>query len=1199
MAAAPGGPPGRQWVPLGPVGTLRGTGDSDPRVAGRVRDLAISDDGRRMYAASALGGLWYSGDAGASWEPVGAWAVTPPTDLAPSSSTLANGAVHVRFDPGGDVQQDQVWLATGEPDPRVQPRDFGVVGNYGGVGVLQATGPVHTQRTTPAVDPWTREAQPSGAYPGLRGAGVFSLADDPGTPGRLVAATTRGLHVRDPAGGGGEPWSVVTVAAWEAFFAGASAAAVVTDVVWVTTPAGSRLWVAVAGQNVDQRLKGLWRSDNGAAGPFVRVNLPGAATVAGRTGLLRLALAAAPSDGRIVYVLANAPRLWRVDGDAGIRRVGGLPGQLFSGVPGQSEYDMAIAVDPGNTERIMLGGASVTSTIDPSMPAAALYRITLRLPIPAAGGQWATNYGGGNQWDAATWIGAEVHPDVHRLRWLRPAAGPPGHVLVCCDGGIWRSTTDGALLSFTSRASGLGVTEPGFVAAHPASPGVLLAGVQDNGVQLRIGESVWRRALTNGDGGGVAFDPSRGDRFIGQATQASWVDQGGTNNDPTWRTGANAAQVTETNATRFYSNAAVIRRVGDGVTQLAVGTTRVWYSEQWLRTFLDAGAGVFRVQAVTLPSRTDPRSVDAADTVTDVLPPGPAPAGTVDTWASGIRALRWAGEDRLYALMRGAVHRLDRNTGTGNWTRTQIHRRTAAGPVIPVAVGPNLPREGALNDLAPHDRTAGAHGSFYLATANPVQPIWWFDGTATWHPCGLGNPLPGPAVTATAYAVAVDPVHPDVVFAGTSIGVFRGALTTPGGVPTWDWTPFTNGLPEAAVQDLVISAYPRPDGGGDLRLLRAALQARGVWEVDLDTDLAEVTYLRLHPYDTRRLLPTPMADPLRGAAASDAEWHLDWADVRARDFRTGVGAAAPHPDGTPAGEFLFHASPDIRIRPAPGSPAPVAPTGPGGLPWTARPVDRFALWSLQASLRTIDQRIIPDGRWTAMFRRRLRGIRTARGLSDQARVDNLLWNHADVQAGFWADPWEIGGPTESDLVERIVGIPTPRPGAVTAATVSPASIAARAGRSKVEVCVHYRGPGPIAGSGVAVLLLTLPLPADPATWPLLPGNVFDAVVAALTAAMAGAPAGGGPLPGPALPAGYAVADPALSIRRPGGTLDVTRPAIVSFDLDLTGRAVGDRLLLVSLVHAGVGTPVLGGADLRTLARQSPQVAMRSIEVVAL
>jgi len=102
-----------------------------------------------------------------------------------------------------------------------------------------------------------------------------------------------------------------------------------------------------------------------------------------------------------------------------------------------------------------------------------------------------------------------------------------------------------------------------------------------------------------------------------------------------------------------------------------------------------------------------------------------------------------------------------------------------------------------------------------------------------------------------------------------------------------------------------------------------------------------------------------------------------------------------------------------------------------GLPWNAAPPDRFWLWSIQTALRTLDPLIVPDGRWTAWWRFRLRAVRVALGIDaapGQARVSAALWNHAQVQAGFWANPWADGGPTEADLIERVVGMPTPRVG---------------------------------------------------------------------------------------------------------------------------------------------------------------------------
>jgi hypothetical protein len=129
-----------------------------------------------------------------------------------------------------------------------------------------------------------------------------------------------------------------------------------------------------------------------------------------------------------------------------------------------------------------------------------------------------------------------------------------------------------------------------------------------------------------------------------------------------------------------------------------------------------------------------------------------------------------------------------------------------------------------------------------------------------------------------------------------------------------------------------------------------------------------------------------------------------------------------------------------------------------GLPWNAAPPDRFWLWSIQTALRTLDPLIVPDGRWTAWWRFRLRAVRVALGIDaapGQARVSAALWNHAQVQAGFWANPWADGGPTEADLIERVVGMPTPRVGGPATRATSPAAALRRL--YHVDVCLHHRG----------------------------------------------------------------------------------------------------------------------------------------------
>jgi len=1216
------------WLPVGPAATLRGGGDGDLRVAGRVRDIAVSPNGERAYAASALGGLWYIDTARARWEPVGAWAVADPANLAASSNTLACGAVYVVFDQtGNDPARDEVWVGTGEPSAvPVTPIDTGVVGQYGGVGVLHALGPVHISRTEPRRDPWgARQAQPrdragrNPAYGGLRGAGVFSFAADPTDDHNLVAATTRGLHHTGP-GPADDPWAQVIVEEWERIERGASGRVPVTDVAWTPRTAGhhARLWVAVV-DTANPALTGVWMSENGVAGPFVRM---GRGIIA--TNVDRLGLAAHPAFPEVVYVLGTGPRVWRIQG-TGVHVVQSLPDQLF-GRPDQSAYDLALALDPRNADRIIIGGAAASRHTGVSMDAA-LYRLPMRPITPGLfGPAYRTDYAGGNAADP-TWIGAGVHADVHRIRWWRN--GEDSHVWVCCDGGIFRSTADAAPGSFASRSTGLGVTETGFIDSHPASDGLVLAGVQDNGAQLRIGDSVWRRVLQNGDAGGVAFDPGASGRFVAQAYGPRWIDDRDAQIHPSDTTSIFDPEVQQS---RFYSNAAVGGRAG-GATQLAVGTTRVWYSEHM-------GArpvgGRWRRDWVTLPGGTDPRAADPNDFRTDVLPPGHPPAGSSPSQApEGVRALRWGGPDRLYVVMRGAIYRLDRTAptpaGVGTWApATPIVVRPAPPVVTPPPGAPapprwpqasaGVPQEGAWNDLAVDDHGAGPHGSFYVATSHPLEPVWWFDGTSQWHPTRLGTwPTPPPAgeapplrqhgVRAPAYAVVVDPDDRGVVYVGTTVGVWRGVLTLEGATPSWEWRPFNSGLPEAAVQDLAISTWPRA-GGGPLKLLRAALQARGVWEVEPGVDVAAATYLRVHPYDTRRVTPTSRRDPMWNPRRPEVEWPLDWADRRNRDYRGGRAAPRTAPDGTPAGSYFWHGSPDIRLRPAPAAaPVPL----PGGLPWTDAPADSFWLWSLQTALRTIDPLIVPDGRWTEWWRRRLSAIRESLGIDaagrGTARVDARLWNHARVQEGFWADPWADGGPTEADLIERVVGMATPRGGGPTAAPTSPATLAVLRRPYRVDVCLHHRGRETLPESSFAVVLLRFQLPANPATWATTPAPFAPPAPGAhgaptpdpinpLRAALAA-----GALPaGFAFPAGWAAADPAEAVRRPDRPVTTGAPVVVTFEVDFSSAPFSSARasslwLLMALAHSTADPLALAGADLSGMVLGSRHAGARSVQVV--
>ncbi|HEU0287695.1 MAG TPA: hypothetical protein VFR22_11685, partial [Nocardioidaceae bacterium] len=162
------------WVPIGPTTVLGGQAAGTPRVAGRVRDLAITDDGKRAYAAAAGGGVWYTDDFATTWRPVGGWATTTLVQPDQSAGTLSTGCLHVEFGGADDGSADLVVVGTGE----LAPYNVGTPGGQlGGVGMLFATGPAHRTPEQEFENPWTRVAS------NLEGEGVYRIARDPDQDG--------------------------------------------------------------------------------------------------------------------------------------------------------------------------------------------------------------------------------------------------------------------------------------------------------------------------------------------------------------------------------------------------------------------------------------------------------------------------------------------------------------------------------------------------------------------------------------------------------------------------------------------------------------------------------------------------------------------------------------------------------------------------------------------------------------------------------------------------------------------------------------------------------------------------------------------------------------------------------------------------------------------------------------------------------
>lgn len=877
----------KRWLPIGPSSILRGQASGSPRVAGRVRDIKRSPDGTRLYAASANGGVWFSGDSGQSWAPLGGMATTPDQNArGRSANSLVIGCLHVDF--GANADADTIYAGTGEP--AYDYSTSGIPGsNNGGIGILKLSRTVSAALADPTGNPWEREA------PNLTGAGIYRIVRDPANADTLVAATTLGLFTRTGAFTRNTDWTRVTAAP---FNVQSTDRVFATDAAWVPaatapTAAPARLFVALVNLGNTTAESAIYVSESGVAGPFDKITLPNYQ----RQNRIALAAAmpvtAAPTTHpQVVYVLSsagkNTPRLWRIDGKnvhvvrnpppplfGGTRTVGANPSETND----QSWYDMAVAVDPSNAQRIFLGGSTEMGS---SGWNASLYRCTVA--GAAAADNFSLDFLPANNLTPSsdpTFVGDRVHADVHVIRVSEDGT----NVWIGCDGGVFASTTSGAAGSFSARNNGLAVTECGFVASHPVHPGPVAAGTQDNGVIRRIGDTIWQRQPWGGDGGGVHYHPQAGREafLVGQYTNVDWNGNGHFD-PPIERTALSANQYAkEEKRSLFYSGPAAVPGATAGKARLAIGSYRLWLTDDWDPLAPAAPLMFWR----TLPTARDPLSGATQDFDQD----------KIDDSAGKIISIRWLDpgvvngatfrNSKLLVLYERAIARVFQLDGVEHWDREILawskKKRITQNSDIPAGGAPSekLPMLGAWSEIAVHRAVKvgdpAFKGSFYVSTTGAsvltntgitefdrMDTLWWFDGKDKFYPTGLRNH----GTKAPAFSVLCDPENPDTVYAGTAMGVWKGAIDQTAATPTWTWEMFSIGLPEAFVQDLSIYWNPGAPNGG-AKLLRAAVQSRGVWEIDISANPASVgkTFLRVHDLDTRRILPTSLTNLTAETAA--------------------------------------------------------------------------------------------------------------------------------------------------------------------------------------------------------------------------------------------------------------------------------------------------------------------------------------------
>ena len=1151
----PGGVPGpaapasgRQhlWQPLGPVTLLGGQAEGKPRVSGRVNALCVHDGGLRAYAASANGGVWYTKDGGANWVSVAGLASTNTAGILRPAQRNACGALHVEF--GAAEGDDLVFLGTGELTGEARVDLTGEPGSSeGGIGILVGDKP--TESIQP--DPWVREA------PNLVNNGVFRIVREPGG-NTVIAATRTGLFQRPSLPGRDINWERPTSTPFNTLNTDC------TDMLWTPAVGASpaRLWVWVKeGPNM-----GLWVRATGAAGEanFSKVAVDGASGLS--YAPLRASLAAS-TPATEIWVLndrggaSTSPALFRVTNPAGPTQpvahgVVGVPNILRD----QGFYDIAIAVDPTNPNKVALAGSYLEDITQDGPQSDYNASIVVADVAPDPGNANRLTYGHPAPY---TMIGIGVHPDVHALAYSIGGAT----LWAGCDGGIFRSDRPARPAGFYARNNGLSISESNYIAVHPRCEGHLITGLQDNGVVMRQSSGVWQMRF-EGDGGGVVMNAAKPNQWVAQYTSGRW------NFDPPGGTGPlvrGGTLVGEDGAAAFYSMPACIAHVRTSpptnFSQTLIGTNRLWYSDDFGGTW------------VTLPAGTDP------------LPGNLAQDGV----GQPITVCRWQSPDVAWVLCEQKLLRYARTPGShdaggpGTWSSAPVmppgftptgkaKKRPPAPPsLLDAAVWTDIavnldPPPAAGQPPAQH----GTLGALYIGTIGNadkagVDTLWWFDGTDKWYPTGLRTS--GTGVPAPVTALVCDPAALAEVWVGTTVGVWHGVRTDhAGAAPTWDWQQRLNGLPEAAVEDLALFR----DGG--LVLLRAAIASRGVWELRLDVaDVQDLTYLRAHDDDLR----------YRARAVE-----------KQRDLVTNRS---------------WHGSPDVRPRLAPA--AVPAPASLKATPWRRSTFPANATEQLrrfQAALRSSvlattgidDPRIVANGIWDTYFSEVLRD-HGAPTLAVPAAPPLPALNVVQINEAFWnlhmqpphstAEPWGAGTPSEADLYELTASL--------TEGDLTNASCSLPRKPMKVDVVVHHRGLDPVDGANVRVTLLWWADPRtknaakwnDATTW--FAGNVpwTPAVNQVLNSADGKT--------NQAVGAGWRFAlgnnTQSHRITLAGQTLDSTHSGVATFDLDVSSRKVNSVVLVVAIIRAGTAPAddiALAPATLQELALTSPNVAVRSIRI---
>jgi photosystem II stability/assembly factor-like uncharacterized protein len=405
-----------------------------------------------------------------------------------------------------------------------------------------------------------------------------------------------------------------------------------------------------------------------------------------------------------------------------------LPG-MHEGVDPYNEWTNMVAIDPTRRNVIFAGGVNLQRSTD--------------------GGATFSDIGG-------------THADHHALVFARLNNDL---CYMACDGGIYRSTDDGA--SWTLSSTGLVATQLYSIGVSQTDPFLLGGATQDQGIIKTNGSADWSDTGGGNEGGFFIVDPRNSNSIYISPWIAERKLRRSTDGGNTWTTIVTG-----------------ITKTGSPPVTVTVRDLAVCPTDSNLLLCV-GGNEVFR-------------STDQGDNWASVLQ---FPAGSLTT------RVVWYGKDICYAGDTGGVIFRSTQQGAPNsWNKPYTDANKPPSGVI-IEIAPRFVQwevaQAARRRVRPAAGPGGVvfppRGDFvYIAYTSGGRVYKSTDGGAHWATAsGSGaGALPNIPIS----ALVIDAHLSDTVYVATDIGVFR---TQDGGA---NWQPFNDGMPRIIVSDLALRA---------------------------------------------------------------------------------------------------------------------------------------------------------------------------------------------------------------------------------------------------------------------------------------------------------------------------------------------------------------------------------------------------------